>query len=110
MAVADLDGPALDALIADSPLPVVVEFWGATCTPCLAMAPLVDAVAERLAGRATVVKLDAEAHPGAAAQHRVQSLPSFVLFHRGRDVDELVGAFPADQLHFELERMLGRCR
>src|SRR5262245_55264210 len=55
---------AFDALIARSPGPVVVDFWAPWCGPCRMMAPEVERVAQTLAGKALVAKVDTEALPG----------------------------------------------
>ena len=52
----DLTDDALAALIAGSPVPVLVDFWGPHCPPCRLVAPVVDAVARARAGRLVVVK------------------------------------------------------
>jgi len=50
-----------DAVIAGASVPVVVDFWAVWCGPCHMMAPEVDKVAQRTAGRALVLKVDTDA-------------------------------------------------
>jgi thioredoxin-like negative regulator of GroEL len=48
-----------------------------------------------LEGRLIVAKVNTEALPEIAAHHAVQSIPTVVLFHGGREVARAVGARPA---------------
>lgn len=38
--------------------PVLADFYGTWCSPCKAMEPVVERLAERFAGRAEVVKIN----------------------------------------------------
>ena len=55
------------------------------------IAPVVDAVAAELAGRATVLKLNVDENPEIAGRYSVQSIPTLLLFKGGQKVGELVG-------------------
>src|SRR5690606_2397518 len=48
----------LERIIADSDVPVLVDFYADWCGPCKTMAPLLDEVARDHMGRALVLKLD----------------------------------------------------
>src|SRR5215475_5204149 len=47
-----------DRLIAASSLPIVVDFWAPWCGPCRMVAPEMQKVASRRAGRAIVIKIN----------------------------------------------------
>src|SRR5438270_7927862 len=53
----------LAALLRQSALPVLVDFWAPWCGPCRGMAPEVHKVAERNAGRILVVKSNTDEDP-----------------------------------------------
>lgn len=105
----DVGPDELDELLAGD-LPVLADFWAAWCGPCLTMAPHVEAVAERMADRLVVARVDTEAHPQLSERYRVQGIPTLLLFSDGKVIDEIVGALPAHELEFDLGRMLNRIR
>jgi len=49
--------------VVKSSLPVLVDFWATWCTPCLALAPHVEALAQEYAGKIRVGKCDIDANP-----------------------------------------------
>jgi thioredoxin 2 len=87
-----------DALVAESSVPVVVDFWAPWCGPCRAMAPELEKVARRLAGEALVVKVNTDAEPDLAARFRIQSIPTIAVFRNGREATRVAGARPAGEI------------
>ena len=86
---------AFDAVVAHSSVPVVVDFWAAWCGPCRMVAPEVKKVAEHLAGKALVLKVDTEANPELSSRFGIRSIPTIGVFANGREVTRASGARPA---------------
>jgi thioredoxin 2 len=87
-----------DAVVGQSRLPVLVDFWAAWCGPCRMVAPEVAKVAGRNRGRMLVVKVDTEAVPDLSARLGIRSIPTLAVFHAGRELARTAGAMEADRI------------
>lgn len=91
-------GPALDRILADTDIPVLVDFYADWCGPCKVMAPLLDDVARTRRGELLVAKLDTDRYPELAARYEIRGIPTLIAFVRGREAGRQVGAVPASVL------------
>jgi thioredoxin 1 len=93
------------AEVLESERPVLVDFTASWCPPCRVMKPvLAELAAERDDMR--IVQLDVDADQRTAAEYGVLSMPTFILFRDGREVQRLVGARPRRRLEAELAEVL----
>jgi thioredoxin 2 len=95
----DVPSPAVfDALVRNSGVPVVVDFWAPWCGPCRAVAPEIARVAASHAGEWIVAKVNTEALPDLAARFRIQSIPTMAVFVQGNEAARSLGARPAAEI------------
>jgi thioredoxin 2 len=93
-----LDERAFEALIRESALPVLVDYWAPWCGPCRAVAPELEKVATRAEGRFVVAKVDTQKLQGVGNRMGVQSIPTMAVYRRGRELERSEGARPAAQI------------
>jgi thioredoxin 2 len=101
----DADSGAFGAAVAGPGL-VLVDFWAAWCGPCRTIAPILERLAGRYAGRLKVVKLDVDANQDVAARFGARSIPLLVLLRDGVEVERIVGAQPEHVLAAHVDRLL----
>jgi thioredoxin 2 len=84
-----------DRLVALASVPVVVDFWAPWCGPCRMVAPELQKVAARQAGRMLIVKVNTDAVGELGDRFGIRSIPTLAVFANGREVARTGGARPA---------------
>jgi thioredoxin 2 len=87
-----------DRLVAASSIPVVVDYWAPWCGPCRMVAPEIEKVAARNAGRLLVVKVNTDALTDLGERFGIRSIPTLAVFAGGREVARTAGARPANEI------------
>ena len=85
-----------EVLSADKP--VLVDFWATWCAPCHMLGPVVEEVAEETEGRAIVGKLNVDEEMELARKYRVASIPTLIVFEKGREVRRSVGVIEKEDI------------
>jgi thioredoxin 2 len=100
-----IPGEALDRILAETDVPVLIDFYADWCGPCRVMTPVLDEFARERAGEVLVGKLDTDRHPYAAMRFRVRGIPTLIVFSAGREVARQTGAVPRSGLDALLESL-----
>ena len=94
--VSDAD---FESEVLNSSEPVMVDFWAEWCGPCKALSPIVDEVANEVAGKVKVVKVNIDENPNAPTKYGVRGIPTLMVFKDGELLDTKVGGMSKTQLN-----------
>ena len=79
-------------IIAESAVPILVDFYADWCGPCKMMAPAVDKLAADYTGRAIVAKLNTDESQRTSMSFNVRGIPTSIVFDSGKEIARQTGA------------------
>jgi len=85
----------------------VVDCWAPWCGPCRMISPIVDEMARDHTGKVAYGKLNVDDNQGVAAKHRIMSIPTLLVFKKGKLVDRITGAMPRQTLEPKILKHVG---
>ncbi|MBU3853463.1 MAG: thioredoxin [Candidatus Paraprevotella stercoravium] len=77
---------------------VLVDFYATWCGPCKTMHPVLQELKQRLGDQIRILKIDVDRYQNTAAQYRIQSVPTLMLFRNGQTLWRQSGALPLPAL------------
>ena len=89
--VLDLNRDNYEIEVLQSKEPVMVDFWGPQCRPCLALMPTVEQLDKEYAGKIKVAKVNAAENRMLCAKLRVLGLPTYLFYKDGVEISRLAG-------------------
>jgi len=85
---------------------VLIDCWASWCGPCLVVAPIIEELAMKYAGKAFVGKLNVDENPKTAERFQIFSIPTLLIIKNGKEVDRIVGVVPKDHIETLLRKHL----
>mgnify|MGYP001554801131 CR=1 FL=1 len=85
---------------------VLIDLWAPWCGPCRMVAPVLERLSVRYAGKVKVVKVNVDDNPRTASRYDAQSIPTLVVVRNGRTLARVVGAQPEPALAKRIDALL----
>jgi thioredoxin 1 len=102
----DVNDGSFEQEVLQSDKPVLVDFWAEWCAPCRMLTPTVEAVADKFADSAKVVKVNVDDNPTIAGSYGIKGIPTLIVFKDGKEVERVVGATGKDSISKMIEKHL----
>lgn len=104
----ELTADNFDKEVLQSDVPVLVDFWASWCGPCIQMGPVIEALAEEYKEKGVKIgKLNVDDNGDVSARYGIISIPTFILFSGGKEVDKMVGSVGKAKLEDLLSKHTG---
>ena len=89
-----------------SAVPVLVDFWAPWCAPCLALNPVLEALAPAYEGSLKIVKVNADQNEELKKRFNVRGIPAVFLVKDGGKSVTLVKERSRTRLSLELDALI----
>jgi thioredoxin 1 len=104
--IKEVDETTFQAEVLDSDIPVLVDFWAPWCGPCQMVAPMLEAVAEKMGDKLKVVKMNTDENMTTSQKYEIMAIPSLLVFKNGQVAERIVGVKPQPQLEAQLQNII----
>lgn len=88
-------------------LPVIVDFYATWCPPCKALSPLLEQLAEELAGKIEIYKVDVDQEEELTALYNVRTVPTLLFAKPQSEAPTLMlGVMGIEELRNKIDTLL----
>ncbi len=104
--VIELTDADFDEVIHNSEVPVLVDFWAPWCAPCKMIAPVMEEIADELADKVKICRLNTDEGRDSAIEFGIQAIPTIILFNDGQMQKKWVGLTSKKNISEAIEELL----
>ena len=81
----------------------VIDFYATWCGPCKQLAPIIEKMEKKYAGKIAFSRVDVDAEPQLAEQYNIKAMPTLVFVKGGEVIDVAVGLMSEAELDTKLQ-------
>lgn len=96
--IVHLNDKNFSEIVEQNSAPILVDFWAEWCMPCRALAPVIDELSHEFQGKVRFAKLNVDECREVPANLGIRGIPTLILFHEGKKINELVGNQPKEKI------------
>src|ERR671932_2517348 len=85
---------------------LLIDFWAPWCGPCRMVSPIIEQLAKEYSGKIVFGKVNVEENQIISTSYGIQSIPTIIMFRKGKILDVIVGALPKAQIEFKIKQLL----
>lgn len=85
---------------------LVIDCWAEWCAPCLMVHPIIENLAKKYKGKMAFAKLNIDQNKEIAGRYSIMSIPTLLVFIKGKMIDSIVGAMPQEALEEKIGAFL----
>lgn len=85
---------------------MLVDFWAPWCGPCRMVTPIIEQLAREYSGSIAFGKVNVDENQMISASYGIQSIPTMMIFKKGKAVETMIGALPKAQIEMKLKQQL----
>ena len=91
MATKNVTDENFEAEVLKADKPVIVDFWAEWCGPCKEISSILEEIANEMKNKLKIVKINIDENPNIPNQYGIQSIPTLIIFKKGKPVATKVG-------------------
>ena len=92
MGIQSIKEDSFEDEVVNSPTPVLIDFWAEWCGPCKEIATILEEIAGEMKNKIKIIKINIDENPNIPNQYGVQSIPTLIIFKKGKVIATKVGA------------------